>query len=200
MSDQDLLENWRAGDADAGTVLFRRYFDRVARFFRTKVDPLDVEDMVQRTFTGLVEGRDRFRGEGQFAAFVFGVARRQFLQYLRARTKNQADPDLNVSSIEAFGITPTSLVAARQEQQWVQQALQRIPVHFQMMLELSYWEEISGPELAEALGISPTTVRTRLFRAREALERELRKIVGLEDEQAMPFDIGVAAREAGRLV
>ena len=69
-----------------------------------------------------------------------------------------------------------------------------------MMLELSYWEEISGPELAEALGISPTTVRTRLFRAREALERELRKIVGLEDEQAMPFDIGVAAREAGRLV
>ena len=58
------------------------------------------------------------------------------------------------------------LAAVAQEQQvLLVAAMQRIPVDFQITLELSYWEHLSGPEIAEVLGISSTTVRTRLLRA-----------------------------------
>ena len=56
-SDEELLEAWRAGDRKAGTVLFRRFFPQCRRFFVNKVPERDVEDLLQRTFTAMVEGR-----------------------------------------------------------------------------------------------------------------------------------------------
>ena len=56
-------------------------------------------------------------------------------------------------------------MAVQQEEEQVRLALQRIPVHFQTILELSYWDEVSNADLAQILEIDPTTVRTRLFRA-----------------------------------
>jgi RNA polymerase sigma-70 factor (ECF subfamily) len=64
----------------------------------------------------------------------------------------------------------------QQERALVAEAMRQIPVDFQITLELYYWEQLTGPELAEVLGISPTTVRTRLHRAREALRASLERL------------------------
>lgn len=177
--DQELLGRWRNGDRRAGTVLFRRYFPAVRRFFRNKIGPDDVEDLVQRTFAGLVENIEGFRGDASFRVFMFAVARRQLYKHLRDRGRRNARQaaDVGVSSIQALGFSPSSVLDAGHHQGLVQQALQRICVDHQTMIELYYWEEIPGPELADVLGIAPTTVRTRLFRARKALEDELRVLL-----------------------
>ena len=73
-SDRDLLEAWRDGDAKAGETLFDRHFDRVYRFFQTKVDRQDVDDLVQQTFMGCVQSRERFRGESQVGTYLLGIA------------------------------------------------------------------------------------------------------------------------------
>jgi DNA-directed RNA polymerase specialized sigma24 family protein len=74
--DLELLARWQAGDKQAGTALFRRYFAQTRRFFRNKVGADDVEDLVQRTFAGLVEGIADFRGDASFRVYLFAVARR----------------------------------------------------------------------------------------------------------------------------
>ena len=177
--DLELLAQWRAGDKQAGTALFRRYFAQTRRFFRNKVGADDVEDLVQRTFAGLVEGVEGFRGDASFRVFLFAVARRQLYKFLRDNGRHVArhGVDLGVSSIQALGFSPSSVIAAGEHHVLVQQALQRISVEYQTMIELYYWDEIPGPEIAEILGISPTTVRTRLHRARKALEDELLALV-----------------------
>lgn len=196
--DLELLERWRNGDVGAGNALFRRHFSAIRRFFRNKVRPDDVEDLIQRTFAACVEGRDRFRGDASFRTFLFAVARRQLYKHLRDRASRESrvDPDLGVSSIHALGHTPSSIVAAHQEQALLLPALQRISVEHQTMLELFYWEQMPGAEIAEVFDISPTTVRTRLFRARQALEAELRTLLE-QGARAEIADIEATARAIG---
>jgi RNA polymerase sigma factor (sigma-70 family) len=197
--DLELLAQWRAGDKQAGTALFRRYFAQTRRFFRNKIGADDVEDLVQRTFAGLVEGVEGFRGDASFRVFLFAVARRQLYKFLRDNGRRLArqDVDLGVSSIQALGYSPSSILAAGEHQALLQQALQRISVEYQTMIELYYWEEIPGPEIAEILGISPTTVRTRLHRARKALEDELRAVIAARPRAEAIGDLDARLRALG---
>lgn len=197
--DLELLAKWHGGDRQAGTVLFRRYFPAVRRFFRNKVGAADVEDLVQRTFAGLVTAGESFRREASFRVFLFAVARRQLYKHLRdngRRVARQA-ADMGVSSIQALGFSPSSILAAEQQHELVQQALQRISVEHQTMIELYYWEEIPGPEIAEILDISPTTVRTRLHRARKALEDELKALLGEGSTPPEGVALDRAVRDVG---
>lgn len=174
-ADEELLEAWRAGDHDAGTTLFRRYFAPCRRFFFNKVPERDTDDLLQKTFTAMVESRERFRGDASFRSFVFSIARHVLLRYLRdyARRDSKRAIDFHESSIALLGLTPGSAIALERDQETVRRALQQIPVHFQTIIELSYWEGLDNAELAVSLGVEPTTVRTRLFRARAALAKAL---------------------------
>lgn len=191
-ADQQLLDAWRNGDEAAGTQLFQRLFRPCRRFFSNKVPERDVEDLLQLTFTALVEGEARFRGDSSFRSYVLGIARRVLLRHLRtfARRGAKVSPDPHLSSIAALGLTPRTVIATREDQELVRIALQQIPVHFQTILELSYWEELSHEELAAALELDRTTVRTRLFRARKALAKALQGKLADDDES-----IDQAARE-----
>ncbi len=198
-SDEELLERWRAGDKAAGNELLSRYFGPVRRFFATKIAGDDVKELVQRTFAGCVEGAQRFRGDGSFRAFVLAIARRQLYKYLRDRSRSNAreEPDLSVSSVVALGQSPTSIIAAAQREALLLQALQRIPVEQQTLLELHYWERLPANDLAQVLDIEPGTVRVRLHRARRAVERVLAELVGPGGE---PVDIEATARVLGLAV
>lgn len=194
--DAELLEEWRAGDRAAGNALFRRHFASIRRFFRNKIAPDDVEDLIQRTFAACVEGKERFRGDSSFRTFLFAVARRQLYKFLRDRASRDArvDPDLGVSSINALGHSPSSVLAARQDQALVLEALQRISVDHQVMLELYYWEQLPGPDIARVFDITPTTVRTRLFRARRALEEAINELREASGVRGPAIDLEDAAR------
>lgn len=186
-TNEALLLAWREGDQESGTRLFRRLFPQCRRFFANKVPERDVDDLLQRTFTGMVESRDRFRGDASLRTFMFAIARNVLLHYLRdfARKGSKQDPDFHLSSIAMLGLSPGSVLAHEQEHERVRRALQEIPVHFQTVIELSYWEELSHAQLAEVLEVEPTTVRTRLFRARKALAGVLKREV---DEAEGPLD------------
>ncbi len=177
-TDFDLLEAWRAGDREAGGELFDRHLSAVSRFFKNKVDG-NTEDLVQETFLACVEGRDRFEGRSSFRTYLFGVARNLLLAHYRRRHK-AFDP--LESSVCAMGGGASSAYAKNEEQRLMLRALRELPVDQQIALELYYWEQMQGPQLAEVLDISPHTVRSRLSRARSALRE---KIQQLADNPAM---------------
>ncbi|MCR9163216.1 MAG: RNA polymerase sigma factor [Nannocystaceae bacterium] len=185
-SDEQLLRRWHAGETQMGSELFHRHFASVQRFFRNKVVHDDIEDLVQQTFLGCLEGIARFRGDASFRTYLFAIAKRRLYSYLRQRTKarERHEPDLSVTSVHDMGMTPSSAVAAAREHMVMLAAMQRLSVQRQTLLELFYWEELSGRDIAEILDVEPATVRTRLFRARSELKETLDRMLREEGLQA----------------
>lgn len=175
-SDHDLLAAWRAGDRGAGGALFERHFAGVFRFFRNKVDQ-EVEDLVQRTFIACVEGRDRFREEATFRTFLFAIARNVLREHIRGRQRLRSrEIDFEVDSVVDLGATPSTLLAARAEEKLLLHGLRALPLASQEVLELFYWERLTGAELGEVLGVPEDTARTRLRRARLQLEAAITRL------------------------
>jgi RNA polymerase sigma-70 factor (ECF subfamily) len=169
--DLELYEAWGRGDKGAGAELYERWFHALYRFFRNKADDA-TGDLIQQTFLACLEARERFRGESGFGTFLFSIARHQLFEHWRRRRRDQAE-DIAELSLEALTTTPSGVVARNREHALLLRALRAIPLDLQIALELHYWEELSGPQLAEVLGIPEGTVRSRLRRAREALQEKL---------------------------
>lgn len=174
-ADIELLDDWRDGDQKAGNELFNRHFDSVCRFFANKA-PNEVDDLIQRTFLACVEGRDRYRGDASFRGYLFGVARNVLRRYYRDKRYHDARFDPLVASVHDFGPGPSLLVADKREQELLLAALRRLPIDHQITLELYYWENMSGSELAQVLDIPEGTVRGRIRRAKQLLETSLNEL------------------------
>lgn len=175
LRDEELLAAWRGGDRSAGNELFGRYFSSVFRFFRNKVDR-GVEDLVQRTFMACVEGRDRMRDEAMFRSYLFGAAHNILRAHYRRERGLVREAEVDEHSIVDLGASPTSVLAVQDEQRMLLEALRRLPLADQTILELYYWERFDGLELAAVLGVPENTARTRLRRARLRLEEALRAL------------------------
>lgn len=174
-SDAELLDAWRRGDPRAGNELFERHYATVHRFLVNKVD--DAEDLLQRTFEICAEGRDRFEGRSSFRSYLLGVARKLVLQHWERRRRSAArHQDIDEFSIHDLGAGPSTLMARSQEQRRMLEALRRLPLKHQVSLELYFWEELTGPELAEVLAVPEAAARSQLRRARLQLAEILHQI------------------------
>ena len=175
--DGELLQAWAGGDARAGEQLFERHFEAIARFFRNKL-PAEAahEDLIQQTFLGCVEARDRFRGDSSFRSFLFAIAHRQLGKYWRTRSRDRLD----LRSVSAYDLdtSPSAVIARDQMQHQLLLALRRIPIDSQVALELHYWEALTAAEIAAVLDVPLGTAKTRLRRAKQLLEAELRALEG----------------------
>ncbi len=178
-TDFDLLERWRKGDQGSGNLLFERHYTSVRRFFDLRLNRLS-EDLTQRTFLACVEQRDQ-GPHTSFRAYLFGIARNQMLMSLRKEQRFDramrfdAEPTMLVTSL-------TGVFARRRDQHLLLLALVQLPPDLLQIVQLYYWEAMSTAEIGEALDINPSTVGTRLARARERL-RAILGAMKLTDEQ-----------------
>lgn len=182
-ADCELLEAWREGDEQAGRRLFHRQFPALYRFFRTKVAS-GVDDLVQETLVRCLESVEGIREKASFRAFLFTIARRVLYRHYQFRNKD-AVLDFGISSVRDLGPSPSSVWAKRQIQQRLIEALSRIPLQYQIVLELYYWEGMTTEELAEVLEIPPPTARTQLRRGRERVGTILASVESEELEARM---------------
>ncbi|MFY0539591.1 RNA polymerase sigma factor [Nannocystis pusilla] len=154
-SDRELVDAWRQGDRAAGHALFDRYYEPVARFFFNKVDGDVARDLIQRTFLGCVEGLANFRGDGEFRSWLFGIAYRQLCRHYRGRVGERAVVDFEQLSVADCQPSPSQHAASGEELRLLLAALQRLPLDYQVVLELHYWESMTTDEIAAALGLPP---------------------------------------------
>ena len=170
--DLALYDAWAAGDRRAGNALCERYFGPLCRFFGNKL-PVGAEDLVQETLTAFFQAHARFERRASVRSFVYAIARNVLGKHVYKHTRMRSDPDFSVQSIAELCPTPSSVAAHTEERQRLDDALRQLPLDLQVALELYYWAELSGPELADALGLTEPAVRSRLRRAKEALEKRL---------------------------
>jgi RNA polymerase sigma-70 factor (ECF subfamily) len=194
MQDAELLQAWADGDSQAGEQLFERHFEAIARFFRNKL-PADVhhEDLIQQTFLGCIEGRDRFRGESSFRSYLFAIAHNQLSKHWRSRSRDRLD--LQTVSVHDLDPSPSVVLARDQDQRKLLLALRRIPLDSQVALELHYWEAMTAAEIGEVLDIPLGTAKTRLRRAKQLLEAELRALDGTVELDATGTRLDTWARD-----
>lgn len=170
-----LLDAWAGGDRAAGQALLDRHFDRLFRFFELSV-PGHAEDLIQDTLLAALEGRDRYRGEAGFGAFLMGIARNKVYMHWRARGRRPAQVDIEDVSVEALGASPSSIIARRDDEMRLLAALRKIPLAAQLMLQMHYWDRLTGPQLAVAFELPEGTVRSRLFRAKQLLREAIEEL------------------------
>lgn len=175
-SDFELLDAWAAGDKQAAKALLDRYFDGVFRFMRNKLGNEGAEDLVQDTFLACVQSRDRFRRESSFRTFVFATARNVLLNHYRRRRRDGDPLDPDLVSVVDLAPGPSTIAVQKQEQRVLLEALRALPLDSQIVLELYHWERLTGPELAEVLGITEAALRSRLHRAKNDLRARIEAV------------------------
>jgi RNA polymerase sigma-70 factor (ECF subfamily) len=196
MSDGDieLLSRWRDGDNSAGTELFSRHHRSVLRVFRFKADDA-LEDLVQHTFLSCVEEQHRLRDAASFRAFLLGIARNHLLRYFERRAGPRGRVDPLVSAVADFAPSPSTLVHQAAERTRLHRALALLPIDQQLAIELHYWEDLSGSELATVLGVAEGTVRSRLRLAKRRLRELLSDTDADGQASAEREDLGAWANE-----
>lgn len=172
-SDEELLARWQQGDLEAAGILLDRYLAKLRRFFATKV-PAEADDLAQQTLMVCVEQPEQFRKESTFRSYLMGVARKQLLRHLeRVAIHQRRLADFSRTSLDDLGITPSQFVRGREHEVLLNDALARIPLEYQVTMELRYFHDLPVAEIAAALEVPPGTVKSRLSRGRAALREAL---------------------------
>ncbi|MGH1347724.1 MAG: RNA polymerase sigma factor [Nannocystales bacterium] len=167
-TDAELLAAWRDDDKLSGQKLFERYFAAMTRFFANKV-PHDHEDLVQETFAACVRGRDRLREDGRFRSYLFCTAYNVLKKYYTKRARPELAESLDSQAAQDLAPGPSTLLRNTERDRFLLEALRKIPVEQQVVLEMMYWEGMSSSEVGDTLRISAATARTRAHRGREKL-------------------------------
>ncbi|MCA9708530.1 MAG: sigma-70 family RNA polymerase sigma factor [Myxococcales bacterium] len=174
MEDRELVAAWRGGDRGAGEQLFARHFHPISRFFRNKLGT-GVDDLIQRTFMAVLEGRDRMQHDGSFRGYLFGTAYNVLRGHLRELDRERKF-DLESSAIMDLDPSPSTVHGRHEEQRLLLLALRRVPFEHQVALELMYWEGLNAAEIAEIVGVSHSTMRSRIQRARKLVEQAIHEL------------------------
>ena len=196
-TDEALLVRWQQGDQSAGKALVERYYDAVARFFRNKING-DVADLIQDTFAKLVGGHHRVRDRSRFRAFLFSIAYHVLNDHLRGQYRDRPNLDFQELSVADLAPGPGTVAWRNQEERLLLEALRNVPIDYQVLLELRYWEELKTADIGVVLDIPHGTVRSRLHRAhdllRQAMERLAQSAEQLESTMARLSDWARACR------
>ena len=186
-TDAELLAAWAAGNNVSGSQLFDRHYRSIYRFFANKLSgPSEIEDLVQMSFMACVESRKNYRGDASFRSFLFGIARKVLLGHLRDARKHQVDEAS--TSLADCGLGVSTVVDMRREQQLLLTALRHIPIDSQIVLEMSYWEQMSAREIGEALNETEPAIRWRLHKAKLELRGSVEGLARTRSELESTMD------------
>ena len=188
-ADAQLIERIQNGDKQAFELLVAKYQRRVLRLISRLVrDPAEQEDIAQEAFIKAYRAIPNFRVESAFYTWLYRIAVNTAKNYLasqgrRPRTVGEFQSD---EDGESFGVddvvednnTPYAVLHSRQVAETVNKAIERLPSDLRMAVTLREIEGLSYEEIAQAMDCPIGTVRSRIFRAREAIAQELRPLLG----------------------
>jgi len=186
--DQQLVERAQQGDKHAFELLVVKYQRKLGRLLSRFVrDPAEVEDVTQEAFIKAYRALPSFRGESAFYTWLYRIGINTAKNYLVALGR-RAPTSTEIDSEEAEGYeegellrdirTPESELMTKQIAMTVNQAVENLPEELKTAISLREIEGLSYEEIAEIMNCPIGTVRSRIFRAREAIAEKLRPLLG----------------------
>ena len=190
-TDQMLVERTVAGDQRAFELLVIKYQRRIQRLIGRMVRDQDlVEDIAQETFIRAYRALAQFRGESQFYTWLYRIAvntaKKALVDLKRDPTisesalRSGSDDDDETSVMEnelTSAETPETIMAAKEIAAAVNSAMEALPDELRQAVTLREIEGLSYEEIAEVMNCPIGTVRSRIFRAREAISAKVRPLL-----------------------
>ena len=186
--DLELIDRWRAGDAEAFTQLVKRHERRIfGLLMRMLGNRQEAEDAAQDTFLNLHRHGHRFRREARFSTFLYRVAvnaalnRRRSLGRRRAHMERLVERQAAGEALPQSPRGPEEALAGERIRERVQHEIQELPPNLRAPVVLYDLEGLSYGEIAEVLQVAEGTVKSRIHRARQALRERLADLVRAEE-------------------
>lgn len=188
-TDQLLVERAQSGDKRAFELLVVKYQRRIARLLSRLIrDPAEIEDVTQEAFIKAYRALGNFRGESAFYTWLYRIALNTAKNYLAAQGRRPsligdvADDDgetLDAAALVPDYHTPETELANRQIVTTVNEAVSALPEELRTAITLREMEGLSYEEIAAMMDCPIGTVRSRIFRAREAIATRLRPLLSV---------------------
>ena len=187
-SDAVLVQQVQAGQQKAFDLLVAKYQRRIYRLvLRFIRDPALAEDVAQETFLRAYRAIGQFRGESQFYTWLYRIAvntaKKAISDDIRDPTVSEGDASghdeetFSPTELLSNHETPESILVSKEIVQTVNAAMESLPDDLRMAITLREIEGLSYEDIAEAMQCPIGTVRSRIFRAREAIAERLRPVI-----------------------
>lgn len=185
-TDARLVERVQRGDKRAFDLLMGKYQHRiqvlVARYLR---DPDDIQDVTQEAFVKAYRALPKFRAESQFYTWLYRIAINTAKNFLVARSRRPPASDVDSSEAEYYSggealqeiETPENRLAGDELQRVVFEAIEELPEDLRTAVTLREFDGLSYEDIAAVMDCPVGTVRSRIFRAREAIDARVRPLL-----------------------
>jgi len=191
--DAELVSRVQRGDKKAFELLMLKYQRKILRLLSRFIrDPAEVEDVAQEAFIKAYRALPQFRGDSAFYTWLYRIAINTAKNHLSASGRRPSSPSEyenedgetfdetdNLSDIN----TPESMMATREIAETVNLAIEALPEELRTAIVLREIEGMSYEDIAQSMGCPIGTVRSRIFRAREAIAARLRPLLDTQDDK-----------------
>ena len=185
-TDAELVERVQRGDKRAFDLLVSKYqskiFSIISRFIS---DHAEVNDVAQDTFIKAYRALPNFRGESLFYTWIYRIAVNTAKNYLTARGRRPPASDIDSQDAENYGVTtalsenasPEKLMMRDQLKKVIFDTIDDLPHDLKKAITLREMDGLSYEEIAESMDCPVGTVRSRIFRAREAIDEKIKPLI-----------------------
>ena len=184
--DEDLVLRVQQGDKSAFDFLVIKYQHKIIQLVNRYVkDPSEAQDVAQEAFIKAYRALGNFRGDSAFYTWLYRIAINTAKNYLVSRSRRSSDYQVDVQDAEALenapqlqGMeTPERLLLNQEIIDTIKTAIDKLPEEMRTAIMLREFEGMSYEEIAVAMDCPVGTVRSRIFRAREAIDNKLNPLL-----------------------
>ena len=184
--DHELVKRVQRGDSAAFDLLVRKYQHRIAGLIGRYIpDWSECQDVAQETFLRAYRAIGNFRGDAQFYTWLHRIAVNTAKNHLVAHNRRPPTDDIDIADAEQYASgmrlrdndTPERELMRQQLEQTVMRAVEALPEELRVAITLREVEGLSYEEIAKRMDCPIGTVRSRIFRAREAIDLEMQPLM-----------------------
>jgi len=188
-SDEALVKRVQNGDKAAFDILVLKYQHKIVNLVGRYVhDQATALDVAQEAFIKAYKGLANFRGESAFYTWLYRIAINTAKNYLVSQARRRPEAEVDAQDAEQMGgdsalkdnATPEGMLLSEEIENAVRRTIEELPEDLRMAITLREIEGLSYEEIAQTMDCPIGTVRSRIFRAREAIDRTLRPLLESE--------------------
>ena len=177
-TDEELVALTQQGNQRAFEILVRKYQRKITQLVARLVGDGDAPDVAQETFIKVYRAINNFRGQSAFYTWLYRIGINTAKNHLVARNRRISTQDIDVADAEQFGHTdflsnvdtPQALLLSEEIRQQIDTVIKKLPPDLREAIVLREFEGLSYEEISIAMNCPIGTVRSRIFRAREAID------------------------------
>ncbi len=183
IADEELLRDIAAGSETAMQAFYQQYSDTVYRFaMKTLRNPVDAAEVLNEVMLAVWQKPDGFQGRSKVSTWLYGITHNKAVDAVRKKARHDGtetyNPEQHGEDDDVLGCELFRVQEGVENSGYVRQCLDRLSDAHRQVVYLTFFEELSYPEIAEVLSVPAGTIKTRMMHAKKSLLRCIQGLLG----------------------